>query len=204
MNPEKGTVKREFSYKKKSDRRLLQKTILGNSLAFDVLYERYYLLCVSRARQYVTEEDAKDITQAIFAELWDNPEKFKPSRNGSLMAFLLTCVHNSCCNFLKKKNKEVELPDADSLSDEEEVLPAPDEVYKRMYAILTEDEIYLIKSKIIDEKSMEQIAKEQKIALNAAYQRFHRAKMKLENDPYFQRYFNEYAGSVIQKGEKEK
>lgn len=62
------------------------------------------------AREYVLyEEDAENIVQDIFLELWEQ-RKFI-SNHINLAAYLFTSVKNKCINFLRRKTLALEIAD---------------------------------------------------------------------------------------------
>jgi RNA polymerase sigma-70 factor (ECF subfamily) len=73
----------------------------GNPEYFGELYNKYYSLLVRFAQGLLYDsEEAKDIVQEVFLDLWSNPAKI-PEEN-SLKAFLLSCTRNKSYNRIKK------------------------------------------------------------------------------------------------------
>ncbi len=73
----------------------------GNEKAFDTLFMRYYpALCVY-ARQFVDDEDAREIVQNLMVWLWENREMLVIE--STLRSYLFSAVRNSCLTELHKR-----------------------------------------------------------------------------------------------------
>lgn len=67
---------------------------------FEEMYVSYFSRMKNFAREYVlSEEDAENIVQDIFTELWEKKELLKCGMN--LVAFLFTSVKNRCIDHLR-------------------------------------------------------------------------------------------------------
>lgn len=70
---------------------------------FGELYERYYSNMVLFAEGLIYDEnEAKDIVQDVFADLWYQPKKVQVYN--SMKTYLYSCVKNKAYNRLKKLN----------------------------------------------------------------------------------------------------
>ncbi len=68
---------------------------------FRELYNNYYSLLVRFARGLLYDsEEAKDIVQEVFLDLWSNPVEIP--EESTLKAFLFSCTRNKSYNRLKK------------------------------------------------------------------------------------------------------
>lgn len=86
----------------------------GNQLAYIEIFNRYQpLLFLHASKKMRNEEEAKDVVQEIFMDLWLKHTDFNPERN--LAAFLFTCVRNKFVNLLQFK--EVRLRYVQSFKD---------------------------------------------------------------------------------------
>jgi RNA polymerase sigma-70 factor (ECF subfamily) len=75
---------------------------IGKEKTFDYFFRQYYAaLCFFAQSIIHNEEDAKDIVQDCFIKLWNN--EFIEEKKDTVKSFLYTIVHNSCINYLKKK-----------------------------------------------------------------------------------------------------
>ena len=71
-------------------------------MEFSELYITYYSKLVRFAREYVIlEEDAENITQDVFADMWEKRESIDLIENMS--AYLFRLVKNRCLDYLKHK-----------------------------------------------------------------------------------------------------
>lgn len=71
-------------------------------MEFSELYITYYSKLVRLAREYVIlEEDAENITQDVFTDMWEKRESIDLIENMS--AYLFRLVKNRCLDYLKHK-----------------------------------------------------------------------------------------------------
>jgi RNA polymerase sigma-70 factor (ECF subfamily) len=71
----------------------------GNIRAFEAIFNQYQHALVSFAASYVKRrEDANDIVQSVFLNLWERRSKLQPDTN--IAAYLFTITRNNCLNFL--------------------------------------------------------------------------------------------------------
>lgn len=87
-----------------SENIIFQKVKNGNHSAFHYLFQKYYQSLLLFALKFVDEEQAKDIVQDCFYELWQNREKIEITT--SLSAYLFTIVKNRCYKYLKTEQKK--------------------------------------------------------------------------------------------------
>lgn len=81
---------------------LIKKVRQGDRAAFDELYKIYYLSLLSYATLFLSKEEAEDVVQDVFLNVWLNKERLDPSL--SFRSYLLRSVYNSSLNQIKKKN----------------------------------------------------------------------------------------------------
>ena len=84
-------------------------------------YEALYLLHFSKmkrfAKEYVVyEEDAENLVQDIFADLWDKKELLQTMTAVALVSYLYTTLKNRCLNFIR--HKAVEAAAAEQIQEE--------------------------------------------------------------------------------------
>lgn len=78
-----------------------KRIVPGNTEYFRELYTDYYSLLVRFARGILYDsEEAKDIVQEVFLDLWSNPADI-PAGN-TMKAYLFTCTRNKSYNRIKK------------------------------------------------------------------------------------------------------
>ena len=88
---------------------LLAELRSDSSLAFDVLYNRYWQLVYASAHKRLDDEDlAKDITQEIFFKIWNLRRQ---SLIQNLPAYLYTAVKNAVYNYFEKEKRYVPVTD---------------------------------------------------------------------------------------------
>ena len=69
---------------------------------FEDIYLSYFSKMKYFAKEYViSEEDAENIVQDVFVELWENKEMLNMHMN--LIAYLFTTIKNKCLNHLRHK-----------------------------------------------------------------------------------------------------
>ena len=84
------------------DEQLLQQLKGGQSQAYDAIFLKYYkLLCVNAYFYLHDEQDAKDLVQAFFLEMWERQIYMR--LNGDIKGYHYRSVQNRCLNHIKKK-----------------------------------------------------------------------------------------------------
>ena len=69
-------------------------------MSFSELYLIYYPKLVRFAKEFVmSEEDAENITQDVFTDLWEKRESMNHIEN--MNAYLFRLVRNKCLDYLK-------------------------------------------------------------------------------------------------------
>ena len=87
----------------KSDDDLLNAFHSGNKEAFEIIYDRYWLMLIRHANHMLNdEEEAKDVVQEVFTKLWAT--KYNIELDTNLPGFLYTAVRNSILNQFAHKN----------------------------------------------------------------------------------------------------
>lgn len=88
-----------------SDEQLLQQLKAGQSKVYDIIFLKYYkLLCVNAYFYLHDEQEAKDLVQAFFLEMWE--KKIYMRLNGDIKGYLYRSVQNRCLNLIRKKENE--------------------------------------------------------------------------------------------------
>jgi len=84
------------------DEQLLQQLKTGQSRAYDAIFLKYYkLLCVNAYFYLHDEQEAKDLVQAFFLEMWEKQIYMRLS--GDIKGYLYRSIQNRCLNHIKKK-----------------------------------------------------------------------------------------------------
>jgi RNA polymerase sigma-70 factor (family 1) len=92
-------MKEFFTY---TDEELMQEIKADNMLAFDILYKKYskrlYRFAFSILK---SNEEAENIIQDVFLNLWENRQKVE--KGSSVKYYVFTIAHNSSISLLRKK-----------------------------------------------------------------------------------------------------
>jgi RNA polymerase sigma-70 factor (family 1) len=74
----------------------------GDLTAFDELYLKYYtLLCASAYLFLKNRQEAKDLVQSLFLDIWDR--RLYVHFHDDIKGYLFLAVKNRCINYLKKQ-----------------------------------------------------------------------------------------------------
>lgn len=93
-------------YSAYSDQELATLLKEGDALAYAEIFNRFQpLLFLHAVKKVDSEDEAKDMVQEIFADLWFRRTDFNPERN--LAAYLYTCVRNKFVNLLQHQQIRV-------------------------------------------------------------------------------------------------
>jgi RNA polymerase sigma-70 factor (ECF subfamily) len=89
------------------DTELVERLKAGDVSAYDAFFLKYYkLLCLNAYWFLHNEQEAKDIVQTFFLDIWD--KKLYLSFNGDIKGYLHTAVRNRCLNYIKKQKVYLE------------------------------------------------------------------------------------------------
>ncbi|QNL49283.1 RNA polymerase sigma-70 factor [Olivibacter sp. SDN3] len=112
--------------------------------AFEVLFQRYYKVMCAYAYFIVREEEeAKDMVQGLFIELWEKGRLDK--LEGDVKNYLYKAIHNKCLNYVR--NREVKLrkhlnyhdcQKYDAAVEQEDDMRSLEKVYNALEANLNE------------------------------------------------------------------
>lgn len=97
-------MKEFFTY---TDEELMQEIKADNMLAFDILYKKYskrlYRFAFSILK---SNEEAENIIQDVFLNLWENRQKVE--KDSSVRYYIFTIAHNSAISLIRKKSRTSE------------------------------------------------------------------------------------------------
>lgn len=97
----------QVTYKNCSDEQLFDLVKNGDARAFHSLYDRLFYPLLSHALQKVkAKEDAQDLTQDLFMNIWNKREHI--IIKGRVVNFLFASLRNSIINFYIKTKKQGE------------------------------------------------------------------------------------------------
>lgn len=113
---------------------------MSTNTDFETVYVQYYARMKRFAVQYVLrEEDAENLVQDIFTELW---ERFPTlSSHDNLFAYLLLAIKNKCIDFLRRQTVMQKAADAARLEYELELAANYDALHAIGNVHLSEKEL---------------------------------------------------------------
>jgi RNA polymerase sigma-70 factor (ECF subfamily) len=151
---------------------------------FDGLYREYYGMVLQLCLGFFEgdEEQAKDLTQEVFIQVWNNLAKFRGDAAPKTWIYRITV--NTCLNYLKKqKSQDRRLAEALRAKDPMEEVP-PNEIdpVKVLYAAMTQlSEIdRLVTGLLLEEVPQGEIAAILGISDGNLRVRIHRIKKRLK------------------------
>lgn len=158
-NPDKAFLEKEDLYVQLSDEELVKQIVADNDpMLFGKLYDRYAKLVYNKCYGFAKSEDeAEDLTQDVFLQLFIKLRTFKGKSKFS--TWLYSFTYNFCVNYVnrnkqrKMRDKSVQVEDSEHKLTEE----VPDESLYEMKA----DKL---------KKALEQISPEEKSILLLKYQ----------------------------------
>ncbi|MBR0030608.1 MAG: RNA polymerase sigma-70 factor [Bacteroidales bacterium] len=84
------------------DKRNIYLIANGDREAFEKLFRKWYPVLESYAGHYLEAEDARDVVQDVFFNLWKNASSMHI--RGEVGAYLYSAVRNRCLSVLDRKN----------------------------------------------------------------------------------------------------
>ena len=85
------------------ERRLRQRLVAGEHPAFADLYDQFAAVVFGVALRVTCDRQAaEDVSQALFLEVWEHPERFDPSR-GSWRSWLATLAHHGGVDWVRRE-----------------------------------------------------------------------------------------------------
>jgi RNA polymerase sigma-70 factor (ECF subfamily) len=88
------------------ERALVARLESGDDSALAVVYDQFAALVFGVATRMVGRDHAADVTQEVFAALWDRPERFDHTR-GTLRTFLVVLTRRRCIDLLRRTGRRV-------------------------------------------------------------------------------------------------
>lgn len=92
------------------DTHLLEKIKNGNLEAFEKLFRKYYAQLINYAVIYVKQKnDAEEVVQNFFFNIWKNKENVKIS--GSFKSYAYRSVYNNSIQYVRKQRRSTSIED---------------------------------------------------------------------------------------------
>lgn len=181
----------------------IQQFKLGNNNAFQVLYQHHYKHTIKYGKSLFpnNEDDIKDAYQDVFLSLWRARERL--TVDITLDYYLKKSIKNHIIQLKKKELRFIELPngkdglclelqdESNALTDitDTEDLVIRTKMYNQKLNLLTKRQRFLFTERFINEKSVENIMKEHKLARQTVYNSIYRCISVLKTN---QKYVNKY------------
>lgn len=94
-----------------TDEELMHLICIGNQLAFETIYNRYFIKLVNFGKRLLFDDEilAEDIVQEVFLKIIDNPELFNKDKVFSTWVY--SAVRNMCFNHTRNEQNRRRLRD---------------------------------------------------------------------------------------------
>lgn len=122
------------------------------------------------------KQDAEEITQDVFLNFFNTLDK---SKINNIKYYLIKTSKNLIINYLKSKNKQIELNDYLLISNDKKYNDEYEKIINKMKKYLTDYEVEIILKHIIDDYSFKELAKNYKKSINTIFATYNRAIMKI-------------------------
>lgn len=184
-----------------SDRKIIQKVLLGETQHFAELIQRYESRVIKTCYRFVrSSQDAEDIAQEVFLTIYKNLSQYKEYSKFSTWVYRITV--NTCLNFLRRKDKLLLQYDDQyssvSMTGNPELILEAKEIQKLLESELDlagekNSRIFLYRMKYA--MPFKRIADKTGVTAAAARMSFFRTKRRLETR--VQRYFKGESGNDL-------
>ena len=174
-------------YKSLSDQSLVEKTIAGDSKAFEFLYIRHYQQLVTFVSRFAPKQ-AEDISQETFIKAFNSLSTYLA--NASFKTWLFTIGKNTAIDELRKKkeelfSKETDLESRIGFDDNEHIeltIELNSMLPKMEYAIsiLPEEQKTVLRLREEENLSYTQIAESMQIPVGTVMSRLYYARQKVQ------------------------
>jgi RNA polymerase sigma-70 factor (ECF subfamily) len=155
-----------------SEINLLNRLQAGEKAAFDQLFQQYYkLLCANACYFLQDEDDARELVQNLFVDLWEKKNRLQLHEN--LKSYLFLAVKNRCLNHLEKLKTRQKNYAAFSGLQEKMTQPAFEPVPDYITLVngeleqMADQKKYAIRAVYLKGKSYQEAANEMGISINS-------------------------------------
>lgn len=152
---------------------------------FATLVKRYEKAFLRRAeRVLLNKEDAQDAVQDTFVKLYSRAGQFTSQGEGSFRSWAYTVLINTCLSLYQKRKRagsiglseELEAVLRDPASDSFRMSEEQRDYIESVLSRMPENLASILRRFFLEEKTQEEIAREEGISIGAAKVRVHRAK----------------------------
>jgi RNA polymerase sigma-70 factor (ECF subfamily) len=186
-------IQAQFS-RNEEDYRLLMKTIKRDQAAFAQLYDRYSsLIYTTVVRMVKSTEEAEDLLQEIFMQIWNKASLFSESK-GSVYTWIVTIARRKAIDRLRSKENVYK----GASLDEESSLAVPDPAFmanpleatisaeyeslmKKAFALLAQDQRAVLELGYYEGYTHVQIAERLNLPLGTVKTRMRQGLIKLRD-----------------------
>ena len=85
-----------------TDKQLIERIRTNDKAAFDSLFRKWYPVLLAYARNYVDNEDARNLVQDLMVHIWENASKLNIGEN--VGAYLHIATRNRCLDHISREN----------------------------------------------------------------------------------------------------
>lgn len=170
---------------KKTDEELVREVQIGHIASYEDLVRRFEKKMINYAWRFVrNDEDAKDIVQQAFIDVYENIDAVDVSR--SFSAYLYRTVKNGSISVIRKNKRTVPFDEINLHSQlsgiEDDILSQIDSSQVRQVIEKLEDKYKKVLTLYyFDDLSYEEIARKLSLPLNTVRTNLRRAKIRLRS-----------------------
>ncbi len=142
------------------EKQLLEKTGQGDRRCFEELYDRYSGVLYTTAYKVLNNpDDAQDVLQDVFIQIWGKASMYDPSR-GKPLTWAMTMTRNKAIDRLRSKQRRARLRDE---AEKEGT------VHKDDSHMDASQEVYNLERSEVVRNAVMQLSKEQRQAIELAF-----------------------------------
>ncbi len=170
---------------KLNDLQILEKLKEGNSLAYNQLFDKYYMpLCVYSLKYCDSFQLAEDIVQDLFVKIWD--EKLYMKFDNPISPYLFKAIKNNTLQLVKKESKykfdDVETIVNRLMEEEQLDFATLEEEKKKLFdqiEALPEKSKEVFKAIVLENMKYKEVAEHLNISVNTVKTNYARALKQL-------------------------
>jgi RNA polymerase sigma-70 factor (ECF subfamily) len=162
------------------DKILIEKIINQDHRAFKELVDKYSSLVINTCKSFVHDpDDAQDIAQDVFIEIYQSIHKFR--EEAKISTWLYRISVNKSLNFMNSEKEEIDIPASNSQNADAEIENEERKniLYKAIESLTYNQKIAFTLNKFED-VSYKEIAEIMDLSLSSVESLIHRAKINLQ------------------------